>query len=158
MSGSLPPLDSNDNLVSGLLNNVIIDNDTKDQGNRGWYCSPIFSGSPIIRLRFCKAWPDAPFTRLSICNVETWLVRSMCILSMWYYFWCILMWDKVDWRHLRQRWWWPFQVFYPHRHSWSSNLIPQHGLCKEHCYHVTAWQILHSEKIQWRMNSELTRV
>lgn len=26
---------------------------------------PVVSGSPMMRFKFCKAWPDAPFTRLS---------------------------------------------------------------------------------------------
>lgn len=37
-------------------------------GNKGMHLSPKFSGNPIIKLRFCKAWPEAPFTRLSICK------------------------------------------------------------------------------------------
>ncbi len=30
------------------------------------YCNPNVSGHPSIRFIFCTAWPDAPFTRLSI--------------------------------------------------------------------------------------------
>mgnify|MGYP006913714046 CR=1 FL=1 len=60
--------------------------DMKVQGNRCWYCSPMFSGSPIISLRFCTAWPDAPFTRLSICRVEAEHVRTTHHLGKWCYF------------------------------------------------------------------------
>ena len=127
--------------------------DMKDQGNRGWYCSPMFSGSPIIRLRFCTAWPDAPFTRLSICRVEAEHIKTTHHVGKWCYFaesFCMI-------RYSQQRWWWPFQEFYPQRHSWYSSLILQHGSCEEPCYHVTVWQILHPGKIQWWMNSDATQ-
>ena len=39
-------------------------------GKRGWCRSPVVSGNPNIMLRFCNACPEAPFTRLSICNTH----------------------------------------------------------------------------------------
>ena len=35
------------------------------QGNMACCISPVVSGTPMMRLRFWRAWPDAPFTRLS---------------------------------------------------------------------------------------------
>ena len=39
-----------------------------NQGNRGCWRRPQSSGQPIMRFKFCRAWPDAPLTRLSICK------------------------------------------------------------------------------------------
>lgn len=38
------------------------------QGNMGSCMSPIPSGNPRTRFMFCMAWPEAPFTRLSMTD------------------------------------------------------------------------------------------
>lgn len=57
-------------------------NERTIQGNKGMLWSPVFSGIPIIKLRFCKAWPEAPFTRLSICDKHLTIIQMAKITNL----------------------------------------------------------------------------